>query len=82
MVEITADWGGDDGYSTIRMRRSIWRRILAGARHERGGFAWYEGKPYPCRWVFSDGLVSVFGPDDEDYLVEESIEELMVEEED
>ena len=81
MIDITADWGGgDDGYSIIRMRRSIWRKIQEGAYHERGAYSWYEGKRYPCRWVFSEGMVSITGPDDEDYLVEEPIGELIVEE--
>ncbi len=81
MVEVTAYWGDDDAFSTIRLRRSVWNKIKEGASHARGAHSWYEGKRYVCRWYFSDGTVSISGSDGEDYLLDEPIEELMVEEE-
>jgi hypothetical protein len=80
MVEITASWGNDDAFSTIRIRRSVWCKIKEGAYHERGSYSWYEGTRYSCYWVFSDGLVSISGSDGADHLLAEPIEELMVEE--
>lgn len=63
MLEVTAYWGNDDAFSTIRMRRIIWCKIKEGASHKRGSYLWYKGLRYFCYWVFSGGLASVSGSD-------------------
>jgi hypothetical protein len=44
MVEITAGWGKGDAYTTIRLSRSIYRKIQVVTCHERTSYSWYEGK--------------------------------------
>ena len=43
-VSVRAVWGNSDAEATLKVTRSQWNRIIAGAEFAAATWAWYEGK--------------------------------------
>jgi hypothetical protein len=43
-VSISTVWGNNDAEATLKVTRSQWNRIIAGAEFAATTWAWYEGK--------------------------------------
>jgi len=76
-IELTAYWGDDDASSTIKISEAQWKKIQAGAGYEKSGWSWYEGIRYQVTWVFKDKTYSVHGPDGAEYVLDESVDDLI-----
>ena len=63
-VKITVFWGiNDDAFSTIRISKSKWTKILAGESFQKPALGWYERKRFRVSWVLEDKNVSIIVPD-------------------
>jgi hypothetical protein len=62
-VVLTATWGNDDAYSSIRISRRRWSALQAGAEYVQSSSSWYEGGRESVVWVFEKGKVTVDGED-------------------
>jgi len=77
-IELTAVWGNDDADSSIKVSRRRWKAIQEGTEYGTSGWGWYEGSRFPVVWSFSDGKVSVYGPDCLDCVIDHPVEKLIV----
>jgi hypothetical protein len=81
ILKVTAYWGNDDVSCTIRVRKSIWRKVEMGSYYKRIGYYGYEGEDFRWKWIFSGGLLSISGAEGGDHLLGLPLEELIVVEE-
>jgi hypothetical protein len=78
-VVLTATWGNDDAYSSIRISRRKWGALQEGAEYVQSASSWYEGAREPVVWVFENGKVTVNGEDGMVCVEDFPVSELMVE---
>ena len=79
-IRLTAHWGNDDVESTIKVSPKRWQHICEGANYETTTWSYYEGTRSRVKWSFSAGFISIGGGDGAEYLVEEPVDGLYVEE--
>ena len=79
-ISITAYWGNDDAESTISLTPEQWQSIQDGCDHVDHSESWYEGESEEVTWSFTNGLVTIYGEDGRQCLIDLPISELYVEE--
>jgi hypothetical protein len=62
-VEITESWGDGSAFSTIKISRRQWSKILNGEKYEISAKSYYEGEQSIVDWWFEDGKLSISGED-------------------
>jgi len=76
-IELTAVWGNDDVDSTIRISRRRWKNIQEGAEYATSSTSYYEGLRSCVSWSFSRGLLSIYGDEGRECLVDHPVEDLI-----
>lgn len=77
-VSLTAFWANEDASSSIRIKKSDWDLICAGASYQKSARSEYEGARKDVHWEFSKGKFSVFESDIQ-RVVEEPVQALTLE---
>ena len=77
-IQLTAVWGNDDADSTIRISRRRWKNIQEGEEYATAAASYYEGGRGSVSWHFSGGLLSIFGDEGRECLLDHSVEHLIV----
>lgn len=77
-IQLTAVWGNGDADSTIRISRRRWKNIQEGAEYDTGAASYYEGGRGSVGWRFSGGLLSIFGDEGRECLLDHPVNDLIV----
>ena len=77
-IQLTAVWGNDDVDSTIRISRRRWKNIQEGAEYATSATYYYEGGRGSVFWRFSGGLLSIYGDEGRECLLDPPVNDLIV----
>ena len=77
-VQLTAVWGNDDAESSITISQRRWKNIQEGAEYDTVGPFHYEGESGSVAWHFSGGLLSIFGNEGRECLLDHPVNDLIV----
>ena len=80
LLDVTAFWGNDDASSTIRIAKCTWDEIKENKEYTCDAVAYYEGTTFNTTWYFKDAIFSISGEDGSDYIIDDPISELHLEE--
>ena len=77
-IQLTAVWGNDDAESSITISQRRWKNIQEGAEYDTVGPFHYEGESGSVGWRFSGGLLSIFGDEGRECLLDHPVNDLIV----